>query len=261
MSTLPPPKTGLPSIRALLACAGLDTKEIEIYLALLAMKTGRVSVIAKASKQSRSHTYLVLRSLEEKGLVSHIERGKVLQFVAEPPQRLLHFVRDREKALKETEMLLQGAIPYLQALTVPLVGQPRVTTLHGMEGMKQVYRDVLSQEFCAFFNAEMMFNAFGQNVIPLLFGKEAKLRGRELFVDNAGARRYLEEIPQDDEYEVRLLPRAMQFCSESVIFGDTVALFAYDNDLTIVRIENQNFADTFRAWFKELWKHAGVTRK
>src|SRR3989338_2043411 len=109
MSPLHPSEAGLPSIRALLARAGLDPKEIEIYLALLAMKAGRVSGIAKAAKQSRSHTYLVLRSLEEKGLVSHIERGKVLQFVAEPPQRLLHFVRDREKAWKETEMLLQGA--------------------------------------------------------------------------------------------------------------------------------------------------------
>jgi hypothetical protein len=106
-----------------------------------------------------------------------------------------------------------------------------------------------------------MFDAFGSNVVPMLFGDDSRLRGRELFVDNAGARRYLKEIPQDDDYEVRLLPKHMQFLSEMVIFGDTVALFAYDAEKTIVKIENQNFADTFRAFFEGLWQIATVTRK
>ncbi len=248
------------AIRPLLKRIGLDDKEVEVYLALLAMKSGRVSAIAKASKQSRSHTYLVLQSLEEKALVSHIESGKVLQFIAEPVHRLVHYAKDREKQWSETQMLLESALPYLQSLTPSLVSPPRVTTLHGIDGMKQVYRDVLLQkDFCAFFNAEVMFNAFGQNVVPLLFGK-ARLRGRELFVDNAGARRYIKEIPQDDEYEIRLLPTEMQFISEMVIFADTVALFAYDDELTIVKVENQNFADMFQKIFECLWERAPVTK-
>ena len=247
------------AIRPLLRRAGLDEKETEVYLALLAMKSGRVSLIAKAAKQSRSHTYLVLQSLEKKGLVSHIEQSNVLRFVAEPPHRIVHYAKDREQEWKETEQLLEGALPYLQSMTSHSIGQPRVTTLHGIDGMKQVYRDVLLQEgFCAFFNCEVMFKAFGSNVVPMLFGDQ-RLRGRELFVDNAGARRYIAEIPQDDKYEIRLLPKHMQFISEMVIFGDTVALFAYDDELTIVKIENQNFADTFRSLFEGLWIHAKKT--
>lgn len=249
------------AIRPLLRRAGLDDKETEVYLALLSMKAGRVSVIARAAKQSRSHTYLVLQSLEAKGLVSHIEQGKVLQFVAEPPHRLVHYAKNREQEWKETQMLLEGMLPLLKTLTPEYVGAPRVTTLHGIDGMKQVYRDVLLQNgFCAFFNAEMMFNAFGSNVVPMLFGNQ-QLRGRELFVDNEGARRYVKEIPQDDDYEVRLLPKDMQFISEMVIFEDTVALFAYDDELTIVKIENKNFADTFRMFFEAMWIGATKTKK
>lgn len=248
-----------PALRPLLLRAGLHEKEVSIYLALLALKTGRVTTIAKASKQSRSHTYLVLQSLEEKGLVSHIERGKILHFTAEPPERLLQYAGDREEDWKQTKTLLEGALPYLKSLTPLLADQPRVTTLHGLDGMKQVYRDVLLQPgFCAFFNAEMMFNAFGGNAVTMLFG-EQKLHGRELFVDNAGAQRYLKEIEQDDEYEVRLLPKSMQFLSEMVIYENTVALFAYDDQLTIVKIENKNFADTFRALFEGLWGGAKRT--
>lgn len=249
------------AIRPLLKRAGLDEKETEVYLALLSMKAGRVSVIARAAKQSRSHTYLVLQSLESKGLVSHVEQGKVLQFVAEPPHRLVHYAKNREQEWKETQTLLEGALPLLKTITPEYVGTPRVTTLHGLDGMKQVYRDVLLQNgFCAFFNAEMMLNTFGSNVVPMLFGKQERLRGRELFVDNAGAKRYIAEIPQHEEYEIRLLPKNMQFMSEMVIFEETIALFAYDDELTIVKIENKNFADTFRMIFESLWMNAEKTK-
>lgn len=259
MSSFPSPLG--PSLRPLLLKVGLTEREVSVYISLLAMKTGRVSAIARASKQSRSHAYLVLQSLEEKGLVSHIERGKILHFVAENPERLLRYVKDREESWKQTERLVEGALPYLKSLTSPMADRPRVTTLHGFDGMKQVYRDVLLQPgFCAFFNAKMMFKTFGSNIVPMLFGKEQRLRGRELFVDNAGARRYLKEIPQDDEYEVRLLPKKMKFISEMVIFADSISLFAYDSELTIIKIENQNFADTFRTFFETLWAVAKTTR-
>jgi hypothetical protein len=38
-----------------------------------------------------------------------------------------------------------------------------------------------------------------------------------------------------------------------MIVGDIVSLFAYDDQQTIVRIENKNIADAFRAWFEILW--------
>src|SRR3989338_10781704 len=77
------------SIRSLLKRAGLDEREAEVYLALLSLKKARVSLIAKEAHQSRSHTYLVLRSLEQKGLVAELTQGAVISFVAEQPQRLL----------------------------------------------------------------------------------------------------------------------------------------------------------------------------
>lgn len=249
-----PPAPSHPALRPLLRRIGLDEREAEVYLALLPLKVARASAIAKASKQSRSHTYLVLRSLEEKGLVSEIERGKVLHFVAEPPKRLLSYVQDREEELHDLKPIIEGSLSLLSSLTRPLVGKPRVTLLSGIEGMKQIYRDVLQEEFVAFFNAEVMFKTFGSNIVLKLFGKHAKLQGRDLLVDNAGAKQYLREVEQHEEYEVRLLPKEVSFGTDTIVFGDTVALFAYDADLTIVRIENQNLADAFRAWHGALWE-------
>ena len=206
------------ALRPLLHRIGLDDREVEVYLALLPMKVARAAAVAKASKQSRSHTYLVLRSLEAKGLVSEIERGKVLHFVAEPPQRLLSYVQDKEEDLHSLKPIVEGALPLLSSLTSALVGKPRVTLLTGLEGMKQVYRDVLQEEFAAFFNAEVMYEAFGCNITTRLFGKNARLRGQDLLVNNAGAKRYLREVEQDEIYEVRLLPKGMTFHTDTIVF-------------------------------------------
>jgi predicted DNA-binding transcriptional regulator len=246
------------AIRPLLQRIGLDERETEVYLALLPMKVARARAISRASKQSRSHTYLVLRSLIEKGLVSEIERGKILHFVAEPPQRLLSYIGDKEQELHDLKPIVESTLPLLSSLSAPLVGKPRVTLLTGLEGMKQIYRDVLREDFFALFNAEVMYATLGYNVPIKLFGKHVALRGRDLLVDNAGAMRYLKEVEQRKDYKIRLLPQEVRFGTDTIVLRDTIALFAYDADLTIARIENQNLADAFRAWHGALWN---ISRK
>lgn len=244
------------AIRPLLKRIGLDDREVEVYLALLPLKMARTSAIAKAAKQSRSHTYLILRSLEEKGLVSEVERGAIIHFIAEDPQRLLSLVQDRERELHDMQPLVASMIPVLAGLTGVLPGQPRITMLKGKEGVRQIYRDFLAHEFLGLFNAQAMEDAFGGNVVQSIFGKHIKLHARDLLVDNAAGRRFARDMAHGETYEARFLPKDMAFYSDTIIFGDTIALFAYDDEKTIVRIENKHLADTFRVWFEGLWSLA-----
>ncbi len=245
--------SGFGAIRPLLKRIGLDEKEIEVYLAVLSLKTGRASAIAKAAKQARSNTYLLLRSLEEKGLVSEIVRGKVIHFMAEPPQRLKQYVEERERELQSLAPLIDGILPILSGLTKPLTGTPRVTMLKGKEGMRQIYRDAFKQEILGIFNTENMYAAFGGNIVTQILGKKPNMRGRDLLVNNASAKKYLTEIPQDDDYVIRLLPKGTHFETDTMVFGDIMVVLAYDEEQTIIRIENQHIADAFRAWFEILW--------
>lgn len=245
--------TDSPSVRTLLQKIGLDDREIEVYLALLQLKSARASSVAKAAKQSRSHTYLILRSLREKGLVSEVEKGKVTEFIAEPPKRLKAYLQDQEEEMRRLQVLADRVLPQLEVLSTTLERQPRVTFLTGLEGMKRVYRDAVMGEFCAIFNAESMYNVFEENIFIKLFGKGIELHGRDLLVDNAAAQQFQEEIPQNEHYHIRLLPKAVQFTSDTLIYGDTICLFAYDDERTIVRIENRNLANTFRAWHRMMW--------
>jgi len=119
--------------------------------------------------------------------------------------------------------------------------------------MKQVYRDILFDDFCAMFNPASMYEAFGENIVTAIGGADAKLKGRDLLIDNPAADRFISEVDQDDDYQVRLFPGETTFATDTIIGKDTVALFSYDIDNTIVRIENKNVADSFRAWFEILW--------
>lgn len=235
---------------------GLDDREAEVYLALLPLKIGRVSTIAKAAKQPRTLTYVILEKLQKRGLVSEIEKGKTHNFVAESPRRLLSYVDDQIDELEEAQHLLKSAVPQLEALTSPLAAKPRVTMLSGVGGVKQLYRDALQHEIIGIFNTEAMYKAFGGNIVTKIFGNDVQLKGRDLLVDNDGARNFVKEISQNEEYEIRFLSKGMNFHSDTLVFGDTVALFSYDDEKTIVRIENKNLADTFRSWFNALWNNS-----
>ncbi len=251
--------TGFSAVRPLLFRLGLEEKEIEVYLALLPLKVGRATDIARAAKQSRSHTYLVLRSLKEKGLVSEVERGKITHFIAEPPERLLTMIEERERDLRSLVPLVEGVLPLLAGLTKPLSGAPRVTTLTGNAGMRQLYLDALKSEICGLFNPQAMFDAFGGNIVTMLFGKNAQLRGRDLLVRGAASETYVAEVAQNDDYTIRFLPESTSFQTDTIIFGDTIALFSYDDQNTIIRIQSGPIADAFRAWFEVLWKASSPT--
>ncbi|MDD5056039.1 MAG: helix-turn-helix domain-containing protein [Candidatus Peribacteraceae bacterium] len=250
---MPPTQPQNSSLRALLKRIGLEEKEIEIYLAMLTLKSAKASDIARLAKQSRSHAYLMLRSLEQRGLVSEVDRGNILHFVAEPPESLVTYLENQEDEIRSLRTIAEGAVPQLKSLTQPLVDRPHVTLLHGLQGMKQIYRSVLKNEFVGLFNAEKMYEAFGENIVTKLFGKNERLQGRDLLVDNDGAKRYTGEVMQDEEYQIRLLPKNITFGTDTIVYEDTVAMFSYDSERTIVRIENQNIANAFRSWFEVMW--------
>jgi predicted transcriptional regulator len=250
----------LAAVRPLLKRLGLDEKEIDVYLALLGMKSAKASALASRAGQSRSHTYLLLRSLIERGLVSEIDRGGVLHFVAESPSSLLSLAENRARELTETGKLLEGTLPLLESLSSPLAREPKVTLLHGFDGMKQIYRETFRHPFCSLFNPEPMFKAFGSNVANEL-STLGTLHGRDLLVDNAASKKYVSEVKQHDGYEIRLLPKDVSFHTDTFVYGDFVALFAYDEQNSIVRIENRNIADSFRAWFEVMWATGKKTTK
>src|SRR3989338_3870492 len=199
------------AIRPLLKRIGLTDRECDVYLTLLPLKIARASTVAKLAKQSRSHTYLILRELEERGLVAEVERGKVLHFVAESPDRLLGYVKNKAQELRDLEPII------------------------------------------SLFNPQIHEDHLGGNILHILFGKNAKLQGKDLLVNNEAAKRYCREVPPHENYEIRLLPKGITFDTDVIVFEDEITIFTFADEPTTIRIENRALADAFRSWQTVLW--------
>tara|TARA_Y100000310_G_scaffold337126_1_gene423387 strand:+ start:1331 stop:2104 length:774 start_codon:yes stop_codon:yes gene_type:complete len=246
------------SIHVLLKRIGLNEKEISVYLALLATKTAKVVDIAREAKQSRSNTYLILRSIMEKGLASEVSLNGTTHFIAEPPSRLINFTKKKERELQELSSQLTDILPLLQQMTAPLIGKPHVTLSYGLEGMEAIYSDAIAYRFASLFNPKAMYDAFGVNLAMTLATKKQRIRGRDLLVDGPETKRYIKETEPDPEYEYKLLPKRVTFYGDTLIFNDTIVLFPYDSEMTIVRIEHQNLANVFMSYFDFMWESCSV---
>ncbi|OGJ62054.1 hypothetical protein A3C37_00200 [Candidatus Peribacteria bacterium RIFCSPHIGHO2_02_FULL_53_20] len=246
------------AIRNIFRGMGLEDKEIDVYLTLIPLKSAPVSVIAKASKQPRTSIYFILDKLQEKGFVSEVESGKITQYVAEPPEKLINHAQEMQTKFHRIEQQIHDALPFLSSLVSPLATTPKVTLLHGIEGMKKTYREILSQPFIGFLNPHIMYETFGTTTSNYLFQKKKiPLQGRDLITQNAYLDRYIKESPPTKEHDYRILPQGVEFFSDTLVYGDHVAFFAYDHQHTIVRIENSRIAGMIRSWFDALW---GISR-
>lgn len=72
-----------------LKTAGLDEKEAQVYLGLLELGTASVQLIASKAGLKRPTTYLILDSLQAKGMVSIIPRAKKALYTAESPEKII----------------------------------------------------------------------------------------------------------------------------------------------------------------------------
>jgi hypothetical protein len=244
---------GTPAIRSLLRRMGLGEAEINVYLALLTLKTARASALARTARESRSTCYFALQRLEALGLAARVKHNRILEFIAQHPRKLLSTLESREHEVLELKGLIEGVIPYLTSLNGMPVKEPRVTVTHGLEPMKQVYREIFCREFIGLFNAEQMYQIFPRGTVHAVYGRDVELRGRELLVDNAAGRRFCSRLSPHEDYAVRLLPPTIAFNVDITVFDDTITMFAYDEDFTIIRVDNQNIAQTLRTFFNFMW--------
>lgn len=125
------------NLRQVLQENGFSEKAAKVYLALLAIKEGTVSDIAKRARIKRPTAYLVLAELESQGLVSHVKRGGSLHYRALNPFSLLERQHDRFHSLRE-------AMPELVAMSAVSDPRPQMSVFEGEKGLREIMEDTLT---------------------------------------------------------------------------------------------------------------------
>lgn len=240
------------SIQDTLAGLGLESKEAGIYLALLELGAATVVAISKKSNIKRPTAYVILRSLEVKGFVSRVVRGRKTLFSPQHPRKL---ITEAELRLKE----LQGVVPQLESLFRREEGRPRVMIYEGKSELDRAYDEsfITKGEILYMGTLELSMEVF-----PRTFKKvgyvtlSQEFRIRELVDENEESRKYADRV-RGPYHGVRFIPKELlPFEVDIGIFGNRTLISSVRKEYFTIGIESEEIARAFRTIFEVMWHAA-----
>lgn len=122
---------------------GFSDKEMAVYAALLTLGPSPVRSVAGEAGVNRGTAYDVLKNLIKQGLVSHYQTKTHQHFIAEPLEKLVDFMEEKEHLLRELKQQAKSDMPALKSLYEKKGGRPLVKLYEGKRGIKTILEDVL----------------------------------------------------------------------------------------------------------------------
>ena len=230
---------------------GLSEKESQIYLALLQVDSESIQDLAKRTGINRTTVYPVLETLEKKGLVSEVQKGKKVEYVAAPPERLETFVERQKVVLQERSERLRDIIPQIKSIQRESGEKPIVKYFEGREGAITAF-----EEFYAFNPGieETGYFVFNKDLLGTIFTKSE----REKFVDirvgkklkpvsvyNYAAGEYPFRTP--GQQRTRLDEKKYPISCDISIVEDRVVITTLGGAISTFLIKSKDIADTLKS--------------
>jgi sugar-specific transcriptional regulator TrmB len=232
---------------------GFSEKEALVYTDLLQLGPSPVLEIARKTGLKRPTIYLIIDELIKKGAVTTMPGEKKKVFIALSPEKIA------EDITRKTTRF-QQALPELMALWRSESSKPAVQFFESHEGMMNVYREVAAsrdiKEVLTFFSFEVIPKEFEENydLFLKLFEKRG-IGGRELISAGSPRQEYLEHVKRLPNYVARLAPKEHKFFSDTIIYGNKIAIFSFKKYFTLI-IESDDVTGSFRSLFELAWRSA-----
>lgn len=231
--------------------AGLSEREAKVYLALLELGETNINRLAKKSKVKRTTVYLIMDSLKEKALVSHIKKGNKTFFYAEDPRNLERRIEEKRKAIEK-------AMPELLSFTNLIDKKPEIRYFEGKEGIKEVYLDTLKypeQEILAWFSEAFIdFDKefFDEIYIPKRV--KNKIFARVILPDNEITRNF-KEIDEKALRKTKLIAqKKFDIRVEISLYGkNKIAIMSYEEEIALI-IESNKIFEALKCIFEFMWE-------
>lgn len=223
---------------------GLDSKEAEVYLALLKLGKTTVEKIKKETKIERTHIYKILERLTDKNFVTSIIENKTNHFIANSPKDLLI-------ELKRTEKELSLLLPKLEGLSKSKNEETKVKIYRGKDGMIKLGEELIQNP-----KDYIVFGEQGklEEVLPIYSEqfmkkiKEVKIKERVLVREGI-------KVITSKNSDIRFLPKEFDFPTSIVVFGNLTIIVVWSEPIAI-SIENNEVSSSYKAYFEILWKIA-----
>lgn len=237
---------------------GLSPNESRIYEALLELGETGVSDISTRTNIHRRNAYDAINRLVEKGFIVPVIDSKERRYVPVEPNKFL-------ETIEEKRSKLQRILPSMQELFEKKRPKEGVYIYKGIEGNKNVLRDMLNI-------GKTVYTIGGKGIWanppshPLSVGIIRELKRKKIKVyilfDAPYKKEVIETIKatqQTDVITYRFLPEKYSSKAAIDIYEDRVAIWtgstlnALDENTTIFMMISQKLADSYRQWFQFMW--------
>lgn len=242
--------------------AGLSEAQTAVYYCLLRKGALTPAELAEETGQSRENCYAVAKKLVELGIIEKT-KDKKSKYRVLNPSSLEILAEKRRKIVAKNEKYVKDNISSLLDIFYANNEMPGARTLEGIEGIKEVYRDVLREKKDLYFIRTRADSVLGHDDVDDFVRKyrdERPLYGIQTYgltpvdehaIENAKSGRDEEILfhriwmPEDD-YTAPV---------EIQAYGDKVALIAFGEVAVVTIITSPVIAEAMRQILKILMKY------
>jgi len=239
----------------LLKACGLTQNESLVYLSLLKIGKATSSKIVREANISGGKIYETLEKLIQKGLVKSIIENGVKNFIANEPEMLIEYIKDKEEDLHKKETELEKILPQLRDLKEHDHKLENVSLIKGLRGVKPLVYDSLEKSkkiriMGVTSKKEIKYNNFWRH----WHNERVRLKKRAeiIFSDrNTDYWKFYKKLSYTKVKEI------LSFTPSAILLIDeNIFIFSYEEKLTCIHIKSLSISDSFSQFFDGLWKVA-----
>ncbi|MBU2638201.1 MAG: hypothetical protein KJ955_04460 [Nanoarchaeota archaeon] len=234
---------------------GLLDSESRVYVSLLNLGPSPAGKIASDTRLNRMSVYKALDSLIRKGLVSYVLKANRREFEAADPKALGRLLNEKETALKK----IKEQLPDLEKLFHSTKKLVTANIFQGIKGAKAIWEATLDE--CKKGDVWLVLGApKSAKILGGYFQDFNKRRAKKgvlmQIIYNQDAEELISARRQQPLTEVRVMPKEYMTPASIEIIQNRVLLVIYNPDIMVFSINSPETADSFRQYFKLLWKMA-----
>ncbi|GEM_PF-202064 len=234
---------------------GLSANEAKSYLALTKLNMATTGDVAKEAQIHNSKSHEALHSLVTKGLASYQIRGKMKIFFALDPEILIEKTEEKEKKLRDS-------VTELKKFKTQQPLKQGIYAYEKIEGIKTIFRNFLREmqpdsEYLVLAGRALNLKLEG---FLLDFHKKRAEKGVKTKIVHCLANwEYAQLREKIKSTEVRYV---QEYNPASInIYKDYVGIIASAEEPMGVIIKSKEIADSFREYFKIIWKNAQPSKQ
>jgi len=238
---------------------GLTERESRVYLALLELGSTTTGPLIKKSEVPNSKIYEILESLQNKGLVSWIVKGKTKYFQASSPKQLLSLLKDKERKINEI-------LPQLEMKQKLSQSKKSVELFEGVKAIRSMLLGLIldarkGEDFYGFSTGETSQNKEIEEFYEWWGALKINSGLKDhLLISSANKQKFLNSLTEDAkkafEKTKSLRFSNVFFPGDTAIFRNYVIIFNWDDISTATLITNKNLAKQYKNFFVGLWEKA-----